>query len=114
MDKSIQNIGDITLVKIIDGLQRNWNDMCAVSKYVSFKKPKQITNTNNKINVTLTGTRDKNVIEYLLENGYNVCDFKKSTNVLVVPNHNYQSGKVVKAKEMNIPIYDRDEVYKNL
>ena len=114
-DCIIPNVKEATFNRLIDGICRNWDDMMEVSKFILFKK-KQIkqVNTNNDIRVCMTGTRNKAVIEYLSEKGYNLVSFSKSTNVLIVPTLDYVSNKVIEAKEMGIPIYDIDSVFKYL
>lgn len=111
----IPNVKEATLHRLIDGMRHNWDDMIEVVKFISFKK-KQIKqlSTNNNTRVCMTGTRDKAVIDYLSEKGYNLVSFSKSTNVLIVPTLDYVSSKVIKAKEMGIPIYDIDSVFKYL
>ena len=114
-DGIIPNVKEATLHRLIDGIRHNWDDMMEVSKFILFKK-KQIkqAGVNNNIRVCMTGTRDKTVIDYLSEKGYNIVSFSKSTNVLIVPTLDYISNKVIKAKEMGIPIYDIDSVFKYL
>jgi hypothetical protein len=71
-------------------------------------------NIATKGRVTLTGTRDAKLIEYLTMAGYEVADFSSKTQYLVIPNKGYVSSKVVKAHKMNIPIYTVEEAFDKL
>jgi hypothetical protein len=61
--------------------------------------------------VTLTGTRDEKLINYLKEKGYEVDDYSSKTIALVIPHKGYVSSKVVKAAKNNIPIYTIEEAF---
>lgn len=110
----IIGIGTIIANKIINGLYKNWNDISDIchNKYVTFNA---IKNQQVKGVITLTGTRDRSVTQYLIDKGYDVnSSFTNKTTILVVPSSSFTSSKVVRAKQLNIPIFTINEVYTNI
>lgn len=102
-------IGDITKAKIIDGLNRNWESMKFICPYISFID--ETDESSSKGRVTLTGTHDKNIIDYIKSFGYEVGDFSPvKTKILVIVNSDFKSNKVTTAKEKGIPIYTVQEI----
>ena len=102
-------IGDITKAKIIDGLNRNWEAMKFICPYISFID--ETDESSSKGRVTLTGTHDKNIIDYIKSFGYEVGDFSPvKTKILVIVNSDFKSNKVTTAKEKGIPIYTVQEI----
>ena len=101
-----------TVNAIKEGLSLYWEDICETAKYVTFK----ITSTIKPIKgrVTLTGTRDKKLTEYLIERGYDVGDFSSKTIAIVVPDKSFTSSKVMKAIASGIPSYTIEEAYERL
>lgn len=106
-------IGQATIRAIKEGITTYWNDISEISKYVTFNVLTDITKST-KGRVTLTGTRDDKLTEYLVERGYEVDDFSSKTIALVIPFDGYVSSKVVKAKSKGIPVYTIDDAYKAL
>lgn len=111
----IKCIGDITRIKMINGLKNNINEMIKCLSYIKFEnfdmygKPK-----SSKGIVSMTGTRDTELTKYLTDKGYTIDSFTKRTIVLVIPNKEFTSSKVEKALQMNIPIYTIEEAYNKL
>lgn len=105
-------IGVCTLNTIKEALYLYWDMICETAKYVTFKITSNIKPTKGR--VTLTGTRDKKLMDYLINNGYDVNEFSSKTIALVVPDKSFQSSKVTKAISMNIPIYTIEEAYERL
>lgn len=102
-------IGDITKAKIIDGLNRNWEAMKFICPYISFID--ETDESSSKGRVTLTGTHDKKIIDYIKSFGYEVGDFSPvKTKILVIVNSDFKSNKVTTAKEKGIPIYTVQEI----
>lgn len=101
-----------TVNAIKEGLSLYWEDICETAKYVTFK----ITSTIKPIKgrVTLTGTRDKQLTEYLIERGYDVGDFSSKTIAIVVPDKSFTSSTVMKAIASGIPSYTIEEAYERL
>ena len=99
-------------MKIAEGLRQNWDEIKDTIQYIKFDVSNGIINTKGK--VAMTGTRDKQLTEYLTSHGYDVCDFNTKIKCLIIPNETFTSNKTVKAKELGIPIYTIDEAYKVL
>ena len=98
---------------IREGLVTYWEDIQDVVKYITFNV---LTDLNKPIKgrVTMTGTRDEKLTNYLVEHGYEVDDFSSKTIALVIPTRAYVSSKVGKANKLGIPIYTIEEAYKAL
>ena len=102
-------IGGLKVMKIAEGLRQNWDEIKDTIQYIKFDVSNGIINTKGK--VAMTGTRDKQLTEYLTSHGYDVCDFNTKITCLIIPNETFTSNKTVKAKELGIPIYTIDEAY---
>ncbi len=66
--------------------------------------------------VKLTGTRDKQLIEYLTSKGFNVDPngtVTKDTDILVVPMEGHTSEKTKRAQSYGVMIVPMDEIIKN-
>ncbi len=60
--------------------------------------------------VILTGTRDKNIIEFLKNVGANQgSSISKNTFLVIAKNKEENTGKIEEAKKLNIPIMSVDE-----
>ena len=102
-----------TYAAIREGLTLYWDEIRDVIQYISFDTLTKVSKPT-KGRVTLTGTRDEKLINYLTEKGYEVDDFSSKTIALVIPNKGYVSSKVVKARKNNIPVYTIEEAYEQL
>ena len=109
----VKGIGDITRMRMINGLKRNLNQIKECLQYIKFVDYTAIINKgNNNGTITLSGTRDKQLSDYLTNKGYDVnSSITKNTKALVIPDSNFTSSKVAKALQMNIPIYTIEEAY---
>lgn len=109
----VKGIGDITKLRMINGLKRNINQIKECLQYIKFVDYTAIINKgNNNGTITLSGTRDKQLSDYLTNKGYDVnSSITKNTKALVIPDSNFTSSKVAKALQMNIPIYTIEEAY---
>lgn len=113
MSQYVYGISINTYMAIKEGLTSYWDDIVDVSQYVTFYCLSDTTKPV-KGRITLTGTRDDNLISYLKEKGYDVNDFSSKTIAIVIPQKGYVSSKVVKAIKMGIPIYTIEEAYEAL
>ena len=102
-----------TYAAMREGLVLYWDEIQDVIQYINFKCTTNITKPI-KGRVTLTGTRDDNIISYLTEKGYDVNDYSSKTIALIIPQEGYVSSKVVKAKKTGIPVYTIEEAYEAL
>lgn len=109
----VKGIGDITRMRMINGLRRNLNQIKECLQYIKFVDYTEIINKgNNNGTITLSGTRDKQLSDYLTNKGYDVnTSITKNTKALVIPDSNFTSSKVTKALQMNIPVYTIEEAY---
>ena len=109
----VKGIGDITKFRMINGLKRNLNQIKECLQYIKFVDYTAIINKgNNNGTITLSGTRDKQLSDYLSNKGYDVnSSITKNTKALVIPDSNFTSSKVAKALQMNIPVYTIEEAY---
>lgn len=112
IDHYSYGIGVKTWNAIKEGLSLYWEDICKTAEHVTFKITTDLKPIKGR--VTLTGTRDENLTEYLIEKGYDVGDFSSKTIALVIPSRDFTSNKVIKASSKGIPIYTIEEAYKEL
>ena len=102
-----------TYAAMREGLVLYWSEIQDAIKYISFNVLTDLRKPT-KGRVTLTGTRDSKLINYLTEKGYEVNDYSSKTIALVIPEKGYVSSKVVKAAKSGIPIYTIQEAYEAL
>ena len=102
-----------TYAAMREGLVLYWSEIQDAIKYISFNVLTDLRKPT-KGRVTLTGTRDDKLINYLTEKGYEVNDYSSKTIALVIPEKGYVSSKVVKAAKSGIPIYTIQEAYEAL
>ena len=102
-----------TYAAMREGLVLYWSEIQDVIQYISFNVLTDLRKPT-KGRVTLTGTRDDKLINYLTEKGYEVNDYSSKTIALVIPEKGYVSSKVVKAAKSGIPIYTIQEAYEAL
>lgn len=103
-----------TYAMIKEGLTLYWDEIKDAMQFISFYTLTKPSNIPTKGRVTLTGTRDKELISALTVKGYEVSDFSSKTIALVIPNKGYVSSKVSKAKKLGIPIYTVEEAFEAL
>ena len=106
----IHGIGTVKIQKMIDGYLRHKAEiqelMSWVPKHLRKPLPKHIF---KKGRVCFTGFRDKELENQLIENGWDIGGCSKDS-ILIVPDLDYTSDKVRKAKELGLTIYTRDMV----
>ena len=109
----VDGIGPATIRSINEGIRVNWNDIRNTMSYITFDIPEEEDETDtissSKGRVSLTGTRDKDIIDLLLARGYEVDNFTAKSIALIVPNKNFISTKTIRAAGLNIPIYTIEE-----
>ena len=112
-NENMKGFGSITRHKMATGLAYNKDEIIETYKYISFKNNEESVKDVIGI-VTLTGTRDKTLINYLTDKGYEIDNFSKKTIAVVIPDNSFKSVKVDKAKSNNIPVYTISEAYEKL
>ena len=113
----IHGIGEVKIKKIIDGIRKNEKEiydlMSWIPNYLNLKKKKPLGDTppyDYAGKIAMSGTRDKEVKEGLEFSGYEVQDnLTKDCVGLIIPDENFTSSKVNKAKEWGIKIYTLEE-----
>ena len=115
---NIKGIGENYANNFIENINKFKNWYNELNKYIKieFKTIKKISNNFNNYNVVLTGFRDKNIEEFIISNGGKcTSSVSKNTNILIVSDYSDKhtsSAKYLKAKELNIKIYSKDEFIK--
>lgn len=107
----IPNVKTAKIQRMVDGYLRNKEELQTLMEWIPPKLkeplPKYIT---QKGRVCFTGFRDKELEQKLIDNGWDVGGFTKDMKYLIVPDLDYTSEKVRKAKELGIEVVDRDRV----
>lgn len=111
---SIKGIGDIIAFNIIEGMKYFKEDILYSVKYFNVIESKRLYN-DNLIQVRFSGIRDNELLSLLNSNGYDAgySSVTKETKYLIVPDENYNSNNVSKAKKYGvtiIPIYEARNV----
>lgn len=106
----IKSVGNNSIVEqpraVVEAIKRAvtngvWEDIRDCIQYVTFTGEKQSLGK-----VCLSGTRDRDVIDYLESKGYEVVDnHSNGVKMLIIPNERFTSVKVIKARKAGIPIY---------
>lgn len=105
----IPSVGELKIRKIIDGYVRNKNELCVLINWI--KGLLMEDDTSKKIKVALSGTRDKDLIDALESQGFEVKDtLTKDCEILVIPESTFTSSKVEKAKKMGIKIMTMQQI----
>lgn len=74
---------------------------------------KSISHSLNNKTIVLTGTRDKNIINFLKNVGANQgSSVSKNTYLVIAKNKEDDTGKAEEARKLNIPIMSVDEFIK--
>jgi DNA ligase (NAD+) len=105
----VDGIGPATIRSINEGIRNNWEDIKRTFSFIEFKLPKK--NNISKGRVAMSGIRDSYLQKELESRGYEVDTFNSKCVALVVRDKDFTSGKVSRAKELNIPIYTVQEAY---
>ena len=120
---SIKGIGENYANNFIKNIDKfiNWfNQLNQFIKFDFYNNNNNNNDNNNKIfdnfNIVLTGFRDNNIEEFINNNGGKcTSSVSKNTNILIVADYNdkyMNSSKFLKAKQLNIKIYSKDEFIK--
>ena len=83
-----------------------------IYKEIGNNEPKIVDNTNPLFekNIVITGSRDKNILEYLKKVGANLSsNVNKNTFIVIAKTKDEDTGKVNDANKLNIPILTIEE-----
>ena len=114
----INGFSDKTANQFINNLDKfkkfiDENDKIVIKKNIIKK-----TNELNNIKIVFTGIRDKNLEEKIeSKDGKVINSISKNVDYLIIPNSEYTSSKIDKAKNLNIKIIDINEfkdIFKNI
>jgi NAD-dependent DNA ligase len=118
-DKKINDIASIKgmALKTAEAFVEKIDDFIAFLKecqleYKLVFKPNEINNTHPLFGktVVLTGTRDKNIIEFLKQIGANQgSNVSKNTSLVIAKNKEEDTGKAEEARKLNIPLMTVEE-----
>lgn len=112
---NIKGIGENYANNFINNIDKFKSWFKELNKFIKieFKTIEKISNKFNNFNVVLTGFRDKNIENFIISNGGKcTSSVSKNTNILIVADYSdkhISSTKFLKAKELNIKIYSKDE-----
>lgn len=110
----IPTVGTLKLQRIIDGYLKNQDDIKSMLSWI----PSKLKQTNYQAarngKICMTGTRDADLTQALVESGYEVGGWSNDCIAVVVPDENFVSAKTEKAKAKGIPIYDIKGAYEFL
>lgn len=106
----IKGISTLKIQKMVDGYLHNKQEIQELLEWVPSKLRKPLPkHIFQKGRVCFTGFRDKELENQLIENGWDVGGFSKDC-ILIVPDLDFVSDKVKRAKELGLTIYTRDMV----
>jgi len=112
MINNVEGFSDKTTIKIVENLKWAKKFLKNMSPYITLKE-ETIINTENDfegIKVVFTGFRDIILEQKIKERGGKVLtSVSKNTSILVVDDIHTGSSKAQKAKELDIPIYEKEE-----
>jgi NAD-dependent DNA ligase len=110
----ILGIGPATWAAIAEGFRNNWKDIRDTIGHVQLLV--DLTKSeDSKGLVCLSGTRDETVKYALEKAGYDVTDsWSSKVDVLLIPDGNYRSSKVIKALNHHVPIFTVDDALVNI
>lgn len=108
---NIKGVSFNTIQNINEGLMNYWEVIQRTLPFITFNVLSSVQSIGL---VTLTGTRDKELTDYLIKKGYEVNNFKSDTIAVVVPNKEFTSATTTKALQKGIPIYTIEEAYEKL
>ena len=115
---NIKGIGENYANNFIENINdfKTWYNK--LNKYIKIEI-KTIEKQSDKFqnyNIVLTGFRDKNIEEFIISNGGKcTSSVSKNTNILIIADYSDKhtsSAKFLKAKELNVKIYSKDEFIK--
>ena len=99
-------IGTMTIESIRCGITENWNNIRTIIPYITFEPIDEDEVEPTRGVVCMSGTRDSKTQTILKKLGYEVTDsFTRDVTALVIPNLQFNSSKVERAKKNGLPIY---------
>jgi NAD-dependent DNA ligase len=109
---SVEGFSNITAEKIAENLKYADRFIKKLSKYATFKSGKKISSALSGKYV-FSGFRDKKLEEDITSRGGAVTtSVSKNTTAVIVTNLSSTSGKTEKARELGLPVYEKNDFIK--
>lgn len=114
MIMGVEGFSDIMADKIVKNISWANKFINKLSKYATFKKEVRISNTLKGKKFVMSGFRDKNLENDITERGgKTVSNVSKNTSGLIVVSKKGKiTGKMQKANNVGVPIFEKDEFIK--
>lgn len=111
MVTNVEGFSDIMAIKVVDNLKYADKLIRKLSKYATFKKEERVSDSMKGYKYVMTGFRDKDLEENIGERGGKVTSSvsKNTTAVIVTKKGGKLTGKLKKASDLKVPIYEKEE-----
>jgi NAD-dependent DNA ligase len=116
----LEGFSDKTSLKIVKNIGNANKFLESIDKFVTYKsnntdtkKENKTINSLDKMSFLFSGFRDKNIENQIVSKGGEIAgSVNKNLSILIVLNKAESSGKIDKAKKLNIPIFEKEEFIK--
>lgn len=114
MVMDVEGFSLIMAKKVVKNLANADKFIQKLSKYATFKEEKRVSNTMKGHKYVMTGFRDKGMEEAIGKRGGKTTSSvsKNTTALIVIAKGNRLTGKLKKASDLGIPIYEKTEFIK--
>lgn len=110
---NIEGFSDKTTRKIIDNLEWAEKFIKNIRKYITLKDEKCVSDDLINYKIVFSGFRDKMLEDKIKKRGGKVVtSISKNTTLLIVADIEKSGGKMEKARELGIDIYEKEEFIK--
>ena len=110
---NIEGFSDKTTIKIIDNLEWAEKFIKNIRKYITLKDEKCVSDDLINYKIVFSGFRDKMLEDKIKKRGGKVVtSISKNTTLLIVADIEKSGGKMEKARELGIDIYEKEEFIK--
>lgn len=110
MINGVEGFSDKTTTKIVENLPYAEKFVEMIKPYISFKQQRKALTTLKNFKIVFSGFRDSALEEKIVENGGKVTtSVSKNTSIVIVADKDNSSSKIQKARDLNIPIYTKEE-----
>lgn len=110
---TMEGFSDKSAEKVVEGIPAFLIFYKAIKPYIAYKKVVVTQKRFKDMKIVMTGFRDKGMQDTIENEGGQVStSVSKNTTLVVAANPNESSSKLVKARELGIPILSREEFSK--
>jgi len=114
MINNVEGFSDKTTTKIIKNLPYALKFVTNIKPFVSIKMDKKISEDLKEMKVVFSGFRDKDLEEEIKKRGGKVTtSVSKNTTIVLVSDVDSSSSKTQTAKQLGIPIYEKQDFLDN-